>query len=223
MNTQRRPSVHSGLLPKPYMDDDDWTHSEPPLITIVFPKYRGRSYPQALLTGQQAELYKEYLVLEALYHVASFAQSRHQATTALALMMLTANIKGTLVFGSDGVLVANKYRVESVLECYQKACLVNDYRAYCHSVINDPFIVRGTFEMMYSRQGTVDRYMLPCRLINKAYLEFDAQHPARAEDLIQAAAVNQGSHWCPNFNAKAFRKVEPYYPDAPAQQEILDL
>ena len=210
------------LVPRPYLEESDWTHHAPPLVTIVFPKYRGRSYPQARLTGRQAEVYREYIMENALYHVAAFAQTRHQAATALALIMLTVGIKGTLVFGSDGILVPNRYQAEGILECYQKACLVKDYRAYCYSVINDPFVARGSFEMLYTRDRTVDRYVLPCRPINPTYLKFEGDHPSRPEDLMQAAAVHQGCHWCPNFSAESFRRVDSERPHEPHQEIITE-
>lgn len=52
-----------------------------------------------------------------------------------------------------------------------------------------------------------DRWLLSCRRINASYLAFDAHHSASATALIQTAAVCNGSQWCPNFNAAAFRAM----------------
>ena len=191
-------------------------------MTVIFPKHRGKTYPQAVLTAQQAELYKEYSIDDALYHVAVFARNGRQAATALALFRLTTNLKGVLVFGADGILVQNPHTARAVVECYQKASLVRDHTAYCHTVINDPFIIRGTFELVYALDRTGARYVLPCRLINKVYLEFEADHPADPVDLMQAAAVKQGSHWCPHFSAQAFRRVEEALTEAKHGRNVID-
>ena len=221
MTTERRPSPYADKLPKPYMDGDDWRHDNPPLVTVVFPKYRGRSYPQAVLTAQLAEMYKEYITGDSLYHVGAFAQTGQQASILLALFNLTLGIKGVLVFGSDGILLTNPYQAQMVIDCYQKASLVNDFTAYCHSVINDPFIVRNTFDLEYRRDTIGSRWILPCRLINRSYLEFAADHPASPEDQMQSAAVRQGCHWCPNFSADAFHRVDSSLPNKPHRQDLL--
>ena len=223
MTTERRPSPHAKVLPAPYVDAVDWTHLDPPLVTVVFSKHRGRTYPQAVHTAQQAELYKEYDLLGSLHHVAVFSRDGRQSAIALVLLRLTMNLKGTLVFDADGILVQNAYSAEKVLECYQKASLVRDHTAYCHTVISDPFVVRGTFEMVYALDRPGARYVLPCRLINKSYLAFEADHPATPEDLIQVAAVEQGSHWCPHFSASAFRQVDPHIPDITDQPNIFPI
>ena len=214
--------MSTGWIPRPYIEETDWQDPAPPLMTIVFGQYRGRSYQQAVLTAQQAALYKEYSLEKSTYHVAAFQQAGSQAALAHSLLQLTMGIKGVLLFGSDGVLLPSFYKAMMVVECYQSASLVRDHRAYCHAIINDPFLVRGSFEVMYSRGLTEDRYVLPCRLINPTYLEFDAQHPASPEDLMQAAAVKQGSYWCPYFSAREFRKISSDHDPYQGQRQVLD-
>ena len=43
--------------------------------------------------------------------------------------------------------------------------------------------------------------------MNATYLAFDEHHPASATALIQAPAVRNGSHWCPELRRGAFRAV----------------
>ena len=50
--------------------------------------------------------------------------------------------------------------------------------------------------------------MLPCRLVNRHNLRYDVNHPASNKDLMKAAGVEAGSHWCPYFDPTAFRKVD---------------
>ncbi|MCY3749074.1 MAG: hypothetical protein OXG64_07245 [Chloroflexi bacterium] len=184
-----------------------WPDPDPPLATILFAKHRGRTYPQAVAVAQQAQVYREQVEGTAVTHVATFERTAAQASAASQLLQLTVSLKGSAVFDGDGVLVPNKWTAGQVLDCYRKASLCADPTAYCHVVINDPFARRGAFGLRDHDDGHGDRWLLPCRLINAAYLAFDAQHPASATVLIEAAAVRNGSQWCPKFAATAFRAV----------------
>lgn len=184
-----------------------WPHSHPPLVTILFAKHRGRTYPQAVAVAQQAQVYREQVEGRAVTHVATFARNAAQASAASQLLQLTVNLKSSAVFDGTGVLVPSKWTPGQVLDCYRKASCCTDHRAYCHVVINDPFARRGAFGLHDDRDRQADRWLLPCHLINASYLAFDAHHPSSATSLIQAAAVRSGSHWCPNFEATAFGAV----------------
>ena len=184
----------------------DWPHSHPPLVNFLFAKHRGRTYPQAVAVAQQAQVYREQVEGTAVTLVATFARTAQQASAASQLLELTVSLKGSAVFDGDVVLVPSKWTAGQVRDCYRKASLCADHRAYCHVVINDPFARRGEFGLRYHRDRQADRWLLPCRLINAAYLAFDAHHPASATSLIQAAAVRNGSQRCPNFDAAAFRR-----------------
>lgn len=110
------------------------------------------------------------------------------------------------MFDGDGLLVPNSWKGLPILDCYRQAELCDNPTACCHMVIADPFRRRGAFALG-DDDGAADRWLLPCRRINPTYLEFDARHPASATSLIQAAAVRNGSSWCPSFRAAAFRPV----------------
>ncbi|MYD93835.1 MAG: hypothetical protein F4Y02_09105 [Chloroflexi bacterium] len=180
---------------------------KPPLVTILFAKHAGRTYPQAVAVAQQASVYREQVEGRSVTHVATFAQTAQQASAASQLLQLTVSLKSSAVFDGGGVMVPNKWTAGQVLDCYRKASLCADPTAYCHLVINSPFTHQGEFELVDRDDRQADRWLLPCRLINRAYLAFDAQHPASATDLLQAAAVRNGSQWCPNFEATSFRPV----------------
>ncbi len=184
-----------------------WPEREPPLVTILFGKHAGRTYPQAVAVARQATRYLEQVEGASVHHVATFARTVPQASAAARLLELTLNLKGSAVFDGAGVMVPSKYTAQQVLDCYRKACLCDDHTAHCHVVINDPFSQRGEFGLGYLHDRQSDRWLLPCRLINKAYLDFDRQHPASAVNLVQAAAVKSVSQWCPYFEAAAFRPL----------------
>lgn len=188
-------------------DSSVWSNSEPPLVTILVAKHAGRTYPQAVAVAKQAELYREQAEGKAVHHVATFGRTAEQASAAGALLSLTVNLRSSVVFDGDGLTVPSKWTATQVLDGFRQASLCADPRAYCHVVINDPFAQRGEFGLRYRHDRETDRWLLPCHLINSAYLAFDARHPSSVESLIQAAAVSNGSQWCPNFDAKAFRPL----------------
>ncbi len=183
-----------------------WPARAPPLLTILLGKHGGRTYPQAVAVAQQARRYQEQVEGASVHHVATFERTAPQAAAAVRLLELTLNLKGSVVFDGAGVMVPSKHKALGVLDCYRKACLCDDDTAHCHVVINDPFTHRGAFGLGYLHDRQSDRYLLPCRLINKAYLAFDLRHPAGYVDLIQAA-VSNGSQWCPNFEPESFRPL----------------
>lgn len=195
------------MTPLGRLDTAGWPATNPSLLTILFAKHRGRTYPQTVATAQQARVYREQGEGAALHDVATFARNAAQASAVAALLQLTVGLKGAVVFDGDGRLVPNKWTALQAVDCYRQASLRDDHRAYCQVVINDPFRQRGAFGVRDAHDGQADRRLLPCRRINAAYLAFDAHHPASASALIQAAAVWNGSQWCPNFDAAAFRAV----------------
>ena len=75
----------------------DWPHSHPPLVTSLFAKHRGRTYPQAVAVAQQAQVYREQVEGTALTLVATFARTAQQASAASQLLELTVSLKGSAV------------------------------------------------------------------------------------------------------------------------------
>ena len=187
-------------VPVPFLGEIDWNQPEPPLVTIAFRRHRGDSYPQAVATARAATLHLEHTQDGAHYHIATFGNDARQAAAASFLIHLLWSIKGTLIFDSSGNVLPVKYSVKRVLDCFSQSSLVGDSRAYCHSVIDDPFTGRGHL--------SADRYVLPCRLVHSWHRRFDVDHPSSPRDLMLAAGVEVGCHWCPNFNADDFRRVD---------------
>ena len=196
------------MLPLGRLDvQTSWPHPQPPLVTILFAKHGERTYPQAVAVAQQARGYRELGEGRVVHHIATFAPTAAQASAASQLLQATVNLKGSAFFDGDGVMVPSKWNSAQMLDCYHLARLCADPAAYCHVVINSPLTHRGAFRMHDLVDRQADRRLLPCHHINPSYLAFDAHHPASATNLIKAAAVRNGSQWCPNFEAGAFRAV----------------
>ena len=111
------------------------------------------------------------------------------------------------MFDGDGAMAPNKWTAMQMLDCYRQASLRADATAYCQVVIADPFAQRGEVGLRSPHDPRAGRWLLPCHWINASNLAFDAHHPASATNLIEAAAVRNGSQWCPNFEAGAVRAV----------------
>ena len=174
----------------------------PPLTTICLAAHRDPTYPRAVALRHQAAAYRDQVEGRSVQHVATFRRTVQQASAASALLQLTVNRKGSLMFDGDGLLVPNKRTAQQMLDCYRQAGLCADAATYFHVVIADP---RGRDDLMDA--GEVGRWPLPCRRVNPSHLAFGGQHPAGATHLIQAATVRNGSQWCPNFRARDFRAV----------------
>ncbi len=186
----------------------DWPHPDPPLVTILFARHHGRTYPQAVATAQQARVYHEQGEGSGRSTTSPCSPARRgRRMRRVRCCGLTADLKGTIVFDGDGAMVPNTWTAGQVLTCYRQARLCADHRAYCHVVINDPFTHRGAFGVRDAHDPEADRWLLPCHRISASYSTFHAHHPASATTLIQEAAVRNGSQSCPNFDAAAFRAV----------------
>lgn len=186
-------------------------------LAIAFPKTRSANYGAAVSFARRAVFYEETEVEGTLYHFAGFGSDRAQVSLALSATRLMLNIKGTM-FYAGGKLVMERFRIESVLSCYLTACGSKDYRAHCHTVINDPFQVKSAasdsfsldmmdFVRMDSQTPTV-QCLFPCRfLAGFSDMGLSGRHPSSQEDQIQAAAVRRGCDWCPSFRPGDFKKI----------------
>ena len=112
------------------------------------------------------------------------------------------SIKGTLIYDGAGAWIVREWEAKQVLDCYAKSGLTGDYRAHCYTEVDDPFS-SGTYFSGEAR----DRYILPCRLIERFKLRLAWEHPSSVIAQVMAAGVDSGCHWCPNFDAEAFRKA----------------
>lgn len=182
--------------------DPQWPDPEPPQVGVLIRQNRGANYPQAVDTARCDALYLERSQDKALFHFAAFSRSEQQASLASTLLGLLVGIKGTLIYDGAGAPIPREWDAKQVLDCYAKSGISKDFRAHCHTVKDDPFSC-GTY---FSGEAQ-DRYVLPCRLIERFKLRPFWEHPSRVVDLVLAAGVDSGCHWCPNFGAEASARL----------------
>ena len=153
------------------------------LMAVVFPKSTSSNYPWAVFVAQSANLYAEKIIENKLFHMAVFSITQDGANKALALLNYLLGLKNWNVF-MNGSIYENPYSVYSVLQCYSKALSCNDYRAYCHEVINDPFCetygrtgnLSFSFQVIEKDQKDIkptiiERYLFPCKHLH-SYFRF---------------------------------------------------
>ena len=144
---------------------------------MLFRQNRGANYPQAVDAAQSAALYLERSQGKVLYHAAAFSRNERQASFASTLLELLVGIKGTLIYDGTGARIAREWSAKLVLDCYAKSGLTGDFRAHCYTVVDDPFS-SGT----YFSGEVRDRYILPCRLIERFKLRMAWEHPSAVVD-----------------------------------------
>ena len=162
----------------------------------------GTNHPQAVDVAKGAALYLERSQGKVLYRAAAFARDERKASLAETLLELQVSIKGTLIYDGTGARVPKEWTAKTVLECYARFGLTGDFRAHCYTIIADPFVLRR-----YLRGEAWERYVLPCRLIDRFKLRLAWEHPSGTVDQVEAAGVDSGCHWCPHFDAEAFRRA----------------
>lgn len=186
------------------------------LIVVAFPKSSSKNFPFALSLAESANRYAVFAIGGKPMHVAAFTKSEADAGRAVAVLGYIASWKGTLIF-SRGRMLQSSYQVSQVIDCYLNSCACRDQRAYCHSVIDDPFSEHipdygMSFSINFSTKPNlkqeirIDQFSFPCKLLLPNF-RFQRQHPSTVEDQIQATGVKQGCNVCPNFEPDAFKKL----------------
>ena len=89
------------------LDESGWPNTLLPLLIILFAKQHGRAYPQAVVTEQQARVYREQTEGPAPHHVDTFVRTGAQASAALILLQLTVRQKGAVVSDGDRAMAPN--------------------------------------------------------------------------------------------------------------------
>jgi len=191
------------------------------LLVISFVQSNSHIYPIAVGIASGAHLYDQILIGKKLFHCSAFSRTREDAARARAVLQHIYGWKGIQVY-AGGKLIQNAWPVITILECYLEAGGCNDWRAHCQDVIDDPYINPPKFKYTirvadanrpnFKQALFIDRYLFPCSYLHSRF-KFQIDHPATAENQIQAAAVKEGCDWCPNFNAgnytkKGTRKIE---------------
>lgn len=190
------------------------------LLVVVFMKSNSVNYPLAVEVAKTAGKYAEVVVAGKLTHFAAFSRDRDSAAGAQLLIDYIRDWKSTKVF-AGAQLSQRIWRVDEVLRCFMSATACNDWKAYCHSVIDDPankgklapmtmtikIAMPGEIPVASEPQKEPDKYIFPCRLI-RSYNVIDHRHPSSAIDQIEAAAIEHGCEWCPYFDAAAYRRLQ---------------
>ena len=187
------------------------------LLAVSFARSPSDAYPLAVNVAQSAACYAEVEIGKQQVHLVAFAKTPEDAARALALLHYVAGWKTTQVFAA-GKLVGNAHTIAEVLECYLQASACADRTAHCHTVIDDPYDAQAAGDpegfpvrlaldpSPLSQRVEVDRYLFPCSFLRPRF-RFQTDHPASAQDQIQAAAVKEGCASCPYFDPTGFQKI----------------
>jgi hypothetical protein len=192
---------------------DPVTASLDALVAIVFTKSNSKSYLLAVEISKKSSNYSEIIVGNKLTHIAIFSSSKHDAVRSIALLELISDWKGVQIF-SRGLKLDNSYYAQQVIRCFINASNCMNSAAYCQTVIDDPktetkpissTIVFST-KPKIKVEKKIEQFTFPCKYLH-GYFRYQKNHPADIFEQIQAAAVERGCSWCPNFSEKNFKSV----------------
>jgi hypothetical protein len=187
------------------------------LVVVTFAKNKTATYPLAVAVASAASRYTETVVGKALLHTAVFERNQADAGRAVTLLRYVGGAKGAQLF-VHGRPVTSHWDVIAVLDCYSASLACSDPLAHCNTVLDDPFEesaarAPAAISMSFQTEPAPSRdapdpprYLFPCRLLARGF-RFQVGHPASTVAQIQAGAVASGCHWCPHFDAKAFRRL----------------
>lgn len=173
-------------------------------IVIAFPKSTSIAYPTAVATAKAAARYVEVMDGQKLsVHLAAFTATRQQFSLAQSLSRLIMGLRGVQIY-VNGIHQSNdNWRFIQVLECFLTSLSVDDWRAHCQIVVDNPFTSTG--------QGPGGPYLLPCHYMYNWGTQgygLSRAHPSTMVQQIHASAARVGCSWCPNFHPEEFRKLE---------------
>lgn len=185
---------------------------------VAFPKSPSTNFKLALAIAKSADQFGTWDAEGIPMNVAAFGRSEQSIAKLVALLGYVSSWKGVLYFHSRRITHGSAGLAE-VCHCFQQSNRCDDYRAHCHSVIDDPFLPRKSFsggmlrfvfdteaEPKPSKEVVIDRYLFPCRRLEPRRC-LSSDHPASSVAQIQAASVVDGCDICPRFNADVFKKV----------------
>lgn len=141
-------------------------------------------------------------------HIAIFSATKNDAVRAIALLELISDWKGVQIF-SNGLKLDHSYYAQQVIRCFIKASNCLNPKAHCQIVIDDPKaeIPPANFTITFSTKPKIkvakeiEQFTFPCKYLH-GYFRYQKNHPADISEQIQAAAVERGCSWCPNFSEK---------------------
>lgn len=185
------------------------------LMAVVFPKSTSATYPLSVSIAKSAYRYGETVIGIKLFHMALFSITKEEIKKAIALLNYLMSLKGFSIF-MNGDSCKNPYSIYTVLQCYSDAMNCNDYRAHCHTVIDDPFREDkgyGSFSISIHlkqpgavKPTIIERYIFPCKHLH-SYFRFQKGHPSTPQDQIQAEGISNHCEWCPFFHPDEFKRL----------------
>lgn len=194
---------------------DILSSSKEQLMAVAFSKSNSPNYPLVVNIAKGAFRYHEETIGNRPYHVAIFSKTPTEARKATIFLNYTEGWKSLQIF-VNGRIIRNPWDLLRVLECYLAAVSCNDYKAHCHSIIDDPYkqitdmknFVLHIFEEKKntSKMETIDQYIFPCNYLLPRF-RFTHTNQASTEDVIQAASVEYLCDICPYFDYKAFHTL----------------
>lgn len=173
-------------------------------LAVSFPKSKSAAHAAAVNIAQQASKYALVQIEGQDFHYAVFGRDADQVAKALALARYLKGLKAVQFF-ARGTLIISTFKVEEVLACYLQATTCTDPLAHCLQVV-DNLYPPAMFSLELG-SGQADRYLFPCAYLAQWQPRLHRDHPAKAEDQIQAMAVKRGCDWCPNFKPENLKKL----------------
>lgn len=176
-------------------------------LVILFPTSRGAGFSAALQAAKGASAFQQLQIGNQVYFASAYGPGRADMVRASMVLSLMAGCKGLQVY-VQGRLSRQPLRIAEVVECYLHSLSCHDSRAHCHVQRNDAWLRRDEVMGNWERPAAKQHALIPCRQIVRygaGYLS--SNHPATAEDQLQARAVERGCDWCPNFRPQDFKQL----------------
>jgi hypothetical protein len=144
---------------------------------------------------------------------AAFGASEMQALLALEVLSIVKGWKGLRVT-TDRRHAADAWKVELTLQCFVASFLADDPRAHCCVVVRPsdivPYQATESGRVATARISPVTGLAVyPCRrLLGQASgRRLDPSHPSPLRAQLQAAAIDAGCSFCPNFSPDGLRAL----------------
>lgn len=177
------------------------------LLSIEFTTSQSRIFPVALEIARQAIELNDEPIGKIKKYEAKFGATPQQAEFAIALLQHLDNIKGVTI-RAGGRLIVNQSALIETLGCFVSAQAGGGVEEYCHQSIEmkPPKIIVDGIQVNALDDSEPIRYLHPCTKLLRAGFRPDTASKNTPQK-IQATAAHEGCDWCPNFNAKSWRKL----------------
>ncbi|WP_186215931.1 hypothetical protein [Burkholderia gladioli] len=185
------------------------------LLIAVFLRSRSETLPVVLEIAERAELFTQRDLESLKIYVAGFRADDEGATQTMQLIHYIRSWKGSHFYVRGRLMIGameQAYNLESVIRCFVESFSVDDYRAHCYRLIDNPYFPVAP-QRMYEHIHPEFRhvtplsergiYQFPCAYMLD-WFQAQRDHPASVRDQIQAAGISKGCDACPRFNPDEF-------------------